>query len=222
VRAWFAFNVGSSGAAQTFGAEAPSYYWPFLWTQVPKWVWPALVLGAWWLRPRVGVAGAMAALMLVALLQTAHKEERFLYPVLVLVVAEAAPAIGALLERLRTGWQRVMVAAGVLGLTVLAEPPSTDLRGDQFRAIVKATRPAEVTGLLIVNEGLWGSGGFFYVGKRIPWLTCDWPHDPAFQAAMRDRRFNRVVTFEGRALAELQAAGFRVIGQEGRETILVR
>ena len=46
VRAWFAFNVGSSGAARTFGAEAPSYYWPFLWTQVPKWVWPALVLGA--------------------------------------------------------------------------------------------------------------------------------------------------------------------------------
>ena len=39
---------------------------------------------------------------------------------------------------------------------------------------------------------------------------------------MRDRRFNRVVTFEGRALAELQAAGFRVIGQEGRETILAR
>jgi hypothetical protein len=222
VRAWFAFNVGSSGAARTFGAEPPGYYWPFLWTQVPKWVWPALVLGVLWLRPRLGVAGAMAGLMLVALLQTAHKEERFLYPVVVLLVAEAAPALGALLERLRTGWQRVVVAAGVLGLTVLAEPPSTDLRGDQFRAIVKATRPSEVTGLLIVNEGLWGSGGFFYVGKRIPWLTCDWPHEPAFQAAMRDRRFNRVVTFEGRALAELQAAGFRIIGQEGRETILAR
>jgi phosphatidylinositol glycan class B len=222
VGAWFAFNVGSSGAARQFGAEPAGYYWPFLWTQVPKWVWPALVLGVLWLRPRLGVAGAMAGLMLVALVQTAHKEERFLYPVVVLLVAEAAPALGALLERLRTAWQRVVMAAGVLGLTLLAEPPSTDLRGDQFRAIVKATRPAEATGLLIVNEGLWGSGGFFYVGKRIPWLTCDWPHDAAFQAAMRDRRFNRVVTFEGRALPELEAAGFRVIGQEGRETILAR
>src|SRR4029453_9855759 len=112
VGAWFAFNVGSSGAARTFGAEPPGYYWPFLWTQVPKWVWPALVLGVLWLRPRLGVAGAMAGLMLVALLQTAHKEERFLYPVVVLLVAEAAPALGALLERLRTGWQRVVVAAG--------------------------------------------------------------------------------------------------------------
>ena len=39
---------------------------------------------------------------------------------------------------------------------------------------------------------------------------------------MRDRRFNRVVTFEGRALPELQAAGFKVVGVEGRETILAR
>ena len=106
--------------------------------------------------------------------------------------------------------------------TLLAAGPDRDLRGDQFRAIVKATRPAEVTGLLIVNEGIWGAGGFFYVGKHIPWLTCDFPRDAAFQVAMRDARFNRVVTFEDRALAELQAAGFRIIGREGRETILAR
>ncbi len=60
------------------------------------------------------------------------------------------------------------------------------------------------------------------MGKRIPWLTCDFPQDGAFQVAMRDRRFNRVVTFEGRALPELQAAGFKVVGVEGRETILAR
>jgi len=222
VRAWFGFNVGSAGAAQTFGAEPPGYYWPYLWGQVPLWVWPALGLGVLWLRPRVGVAAAMAALMLAALLWTTHKEERFLYPVVVLLVAEAAPGLAALLARLRAMWQRVALAAVALGLTVHAAPPDRDLRGDQFRAIVKATRPAEVTGLLIVNEGIWGSGGFFYVGKHIPWLTSDWPHDPAFQLAVRDGRFNRVVTFEGRALAELKSAGFRVIGMEGRETILAR
>jgi hypothetical protein len=222
VEAWFRFNVGSAGAARTFGAEPPGYYWPFLWKQVPLWVWPALLLGMAWLRPRVGVAGAMAALMFAALLSTAHKEERFLYPVVLLGVAEAAPGLAALPERLRAMWQRAGVLGVAAAMTVLASGPSTDLRGDQFRAIVKATRPREVTGLLIVNEGLWGAGGFFYVGKHIPWLTCDWPHDPAFQIAMRDARFNRVVTFEGRALAELQAAGFKVIGQEGRETILGR
>jgi GPI mannosyltransferase 3 len=222
VRAWFGFNVGSGGAAQTFGAEPAGYYWPFLWKQVPFWVWPTLVLGVVWLRPRVGVAAAMATLMLAALLWTTHKEERFLYPVEVLLVAEAAPGLAALLERMAGRWQRVGLATLVLLGTVLAAGPDRDLRGDQFRAIVKATRPAEVTGLLIVNEGIWGAGGFFYVGKHIPWLTCDFPRDPTFQIAMRDARFNRVVTFEDRALAEIQGAGFRIIGREGRETILAR
>lgn len=219
---WFGFNVGSAGVARTFGAEPPGYYWPFLWREVPLWTWPALALGLRWLRPRLGVAGAMAGVMLLALLRTAHKEERFLYPVVVLLVAEAAPALGALLERLKARWQRGAAAVLALASTVVAARPSMDLRGDQFRAIVKATRPAEVTGLLIVNEGLWGAGGFFYMGKHIPWLTSDWPRDGAFQAAMRDQRFNRAVTFEDRALPELQGAGFRVLGREGRETILGR
>ena len=222
VRAWFRFNVGSGGAARTFGTEPPGYYWPLLASEVPLWVWPALLYGAWKLRPRVGVPLVMAVLMLAALLQTAHKEERFLYPVVVLGVAEASAGLGALLRQLREGWRQGLVAALALVVSARAAPPSMDLRGDQFRAIVKATRPVEATGLLIVNEGLWGSGGYFYVGKRIPWLTCDWPHDGAFQMAMHDRRFNRVVTFEGRALAELQAAGFHVLGTEGRETILAR
>src|SRR5262249_44665690 len=160
VRAWFTFNVGSAGAARTFGAEPPGYYWPFLWKQTPLWVWPALVLGVAWLRPRLGVAGAMAALMLAALLWTTHKEERFLYPVEVLLVLEAAPGLALLLERMRKTWHRVGLAALALVATVFSAAPFRDLRGDQFRAIVKTTRPAEVTGLLIVNEGIWGAGGF--------------------------------------------------------------
>ena len=36
--------------------------------------------------------------MLAALQTTAHKEERFLYPVVVLLVLEAAPGLGALLR----------------------------------------------------------------------------------------------------------------------------
>jgi hypothetical protein len=73
-----------------------------------------------------------------------------------------------------------------------------------------------------VNEGVWGAGGYFYLGKRIPWVTCDWPQDFAFRQAIGDIRFNRAITFEGRALAELQAAGFRPLRQVGRETELTR
>ena len=125
--------------------------------------------------------------MLAALLWTTHKEERFLYPVEVLLVAEAAPGLAALLERMRVSWQRVGLGALALLGTVLLPGPDRDLRGDQFRAIVRATRPVEVTGLLIVNEGIWGAGGFFYVGKHIPWPTCDFPAIRPFRSpcAMR-------------------------------------
>jgi hypothetical protein len=222
VQEWFRFNVLTDAAAQMFGTEPAGYYWPFLWTETPLWVWPALLLGVAFLRPPVGIAGTMAAALLLALLRTPHKEERFLYPVLVLLVLEAAPGLGALLERLPKLAPRLVLALGVLTATLLGAPPTVDLRGDQFRALVKSARPPETTGLLIVNEGLWGAGGFFYVGKPIPWLTCDFPYDRNFVVAVRDRRFNRAITFEGRALYELQAAGFRVVGREGRETLLAR
>jgi GPI mannosyltransferase 3 len=221
VLAWASFNVLSDGAARTFGREPATYYLQFLW-EVPLWVWPGLLLTLLLCRPRLGIAGVMALGMLAALQSTAHKEERFLYPVVVLLVVEAAPGVGALLERLRRPALRAGVAVLALVATFRAAPPSVDLRGDQFRALVRAARPSEVQGLLIVNEGLWGAGGFFYLGKRIPWLTCDWPQDPNFVAALRDRRFNRAISFEGRALAELQAGGFQVVGQEGRETLLAR
>jgi hypothetical protein len=160
----------------------------------------------------------------LALTATAHKEERFLYPGLLLLVLAAAPlAAGFVLSR-KAALGRGGGIALLLGTTVL--PGffflSEDLRGDQFRAIVSATRDERTRGLLIVNEGLWGAGGFFYIGKNIPWLTCDWPRDANFQRAMRDPRFNRAVTFEGRALAELQAAGFGVVERVGRETVLSR
>ncbi|MCI0573525.1 MAG: mannosyltransferase, partial [Myxococcaceae bacterium] len=169
----------------------------------------------------VPVAVVMAAADLTALMLTAHKEERFLYPACVLLAVAAAPAVAGALTSLRTRRARTLAVTGVLavGLVPLAFAP--DVRGDQFRALVLASRPP-ATGLLIVNEGLWGAGGYFYLGRRLPWLTCDWPQDAAFRHAVGDPRFNRAITFEGRALAELQAAGFRVVGQVGRETLLER
>ncbi len=161
---------------------------------------------------------------LAAITATAHKEERFLYPALVLLVLAAAPSLATFVLGRASARSRWGLGTVALATTLLAGHffPPVDLRGDQFRAIVAATRDEGARGLLIVNEGLWGSGGFFYIGKNIPWRTCDWPHDGAFQASMADRTFNRAVTFEGRALAELQAAGFRVVGQVGRETMLAR
>jgi phosphatidylinositol glycan class B len=164
---------------------------------------------------------AMALVALASLLYTPHKEERFLYPVVVLLVLEAGPALGRLLDAL-PGLAGLTLGGAALVFSLYSQGSTIDARGDQFRALVRSARGPTVTGLLIVNEGLWGAGGFFYLGKHIPWLTCDWPSDGAFRAAMADARVNRAVTFEGRALDALQSAGFRVTGTVGRETQLER
>jgi GPI mannosyltransferase 3 len=222
--AWTRFNVLSDGAVRAFGAQPPSFYLPLLLAFLPAWVWPFLAYGLLRPgpgRPRVGLALAMALFALLAQLLTAHKEERFLYPVVVLLVLEAALALGRLLDGVPRLLGATLATAALLS-SLLSQGTTLDARGDQFRALVQSARSPGVTGLLIVNEGLWGSGGFFYLGKHIPWLTCDWPTDGAFRAAMQDARFNRAVTFEGRALDALEAAGFRVQGHVGRETLLER
>jgi phosphatidylinositol glycan class B len=222
--AYVRFNVLSDGAARNFGASPPDYYVPVLLSALPLWAWLAVPLGLGALRRLSVSLPLFCALVYVAAVSaTPHKEERFLYPALVLLVLAAAPIVTAwLVQAPREAMLRWGGAALVSTLASAAYYPPQDPRGDEFRAIVAATRDSKATGLLIVNEGFWGAGGFFYVGKNIPWLTCDWAHEPNFQRAISDPTFNRAVTFEGRALPELQAAGFRVVDQVGRETILTR
>ncbi|WP_375757451.1 glycosyltransferase family 39 protein [Corallococcus exercitus] len=224
-RAYVDYNVLSGRAAEAFGASPPGFYWEPLLQAVPLWAWAAVPLS---LVPLVRFRAlslplTCAAVYTAVLLTTPHKEERFLYPALVVALLAAASQLAASIAALPRPGLRGAGAVLALSLGFLHGQgfPSNDLRADQFRAIVRATR-GDATGLLIVNEGLWGSGGFFYIGRNIPWRTCDWPRDAAFQASIRDRAFNRAVTFEGRALEELQAAGFRVVRQVGRETILAR
>ncbi|TSC34472.1 mannosyltransferase [Corallococcus sp. Z5C101001] len=223
--AYLRYNVISGEAAAAFGASPPDFYRQPLLRAVPLWAWAALPLSVGpLLRLRaLSLPLTCAVVYTAVLLITPHKEERFLYPGLVVGLLAAAAQLAVAITRLSRPGMRGGVAVLALGLGFVHATgfPSQDLRADQFRAIVRATR-GDATGLLIVNEGLWGSGGFFYVGRNIPWRTCDWPHDAAFQASIRDRAFNRAVTFEGRALTELQSAGFHVVRQVGRETILAR
>ena len=225
--AYLNFNVFTDGAARDYGVNPPGFYVPVLLYALPFWLWLTVPLGLEALRRRAVSLPLFCALVYLAVLTaTPHKEERFVYPALVLLVLAAAPAMAGWLVSLASLATKLRWGPAALALATTVAPaafyPPQDMRADQFRAIVAATRPRDVTGLLIVNEGLWGSGGFFYIGKNIPWLTCDWPQDWAFQRAVGDPAFNRAITFEGRALAELKAAGFREVGQVGRETILAR
>jgi phosphatidylinositol glycan class B len=227
LQAYLRFNLLSDGAVRNFGESPPGFYVPVLLAALPFWAWLAVPLGLSALRRRSVSLPLFCALVYVAAVSaTPHKEERFLYPALMLIVLAAAPAVASWLvtqaqQSTQLRWGTAALALATTVASAVAYPPQ-DLRGDQFRAIVAATRDDKATGLLIVNEGLWGAGGYFYIGKNLPWATCDWPYDYAFQRAMADPAFNRAVTFEGRALPELQAAGFRVVEQVGRETVLVR
>jgi hypothetical protein len=223
--AYLRFNVLSDRAVFHFGSSPASYYLLPIARAAPIWIWPTIAAVLWTRRFRVPPWLFLAAVYIAVLFRTPHKEERFLYPALVLLVVGAAPEAVRVLQKLR---QPILRIALLFGLSILSFGTYYSLnelwpvRGDEFRAIVKATRPPDATGLVIVNEGLWGSGGFFYIGRPIPWLTCDWPSDPMFQLAMRDRRFNRAVTYDERALAELEASGFTPIEKLGEATILAR
>lgn len=217
------FNVFSGDAAEQFGRSPPWFYAGPLLSFFPLWA-PLGMAGLLRHRSHRRPAYALwgSAVYLGALLLTAHKEERFLYPAALVAWMDLGPAAAAwLLLRIPNGALRKGAVAAMLTASLATFPLQPDVRGDQFRAIVRATR-AGARGLLIVNEGLWGAGGFFYIGKQIPWLTCDWPQDAAFVQAMRDMRFNRAVSFEGRAIDALEQAGFRTVERIGRATILSR
>ena len=224
VGAWAAFNVLSDGAAKTFGREPAGYYVPFLFGQATA----------------LGVAGARPDLLALPvgrrprrarwpwpcssrLQTTAHKEERFLYPVVVLLVLEAAPGLGALLRSRAT--YRCSGGGGGAG-------PGDDLpRGSARRSISEGTSSGRWSARRDLARSRVCSSSTRGCGARVAsstWASASrgspatGPTTRNFVAAVRDPRFNRAISFEGRAIAELESAGFHVVGQEGRETVLAR
>lgn len=216
------FNVFSDAAARSFGASPWHYYFAPLLSALPVWVWLGL--------PAMSAPGRRApslplfcsVLYLLALSATAHKEERFLYPALVLLaLAAAAPAARLLFEGRRLRWEGAALALG-LSLLPWGYYPAGETRGDMFHAIISLARQPGATGLLVVNEGPWGVGGSFYLGRKLPWLTAIWPHEPNFRHAVGNLTYNRALAYDGRGVPELEAAGFRQVGRMGRATLLVR
>ncbi len=223
LRAYLDFNLFSGAAAAQFGREPDSFYAGVLARGLAPWAWPGLAFAAWKQAPRVSLLLTCGVAYLGAITAAAHKEPRFIYPALFLLAVAAAPGALGLLARVHRADLRAGLAAALLAVSLAPLAYTPDLavqRGDQFRALVHASRGA--TGLLVVNEGLWGAGGYFYLGKQIPWAVCDFPYDAAFRAALAEPLVNRVVTYDGRGLDALVAGGFRVVEQIDRATVLAR
>ncbi|MEW5743216.1 MAG: glycosyltransferase family 39 protein [Myxococcota bacterium] len=229
-RAYVDYNVLSGQAARSFGALPGWYYFQRLFLAP----WAVLGLLLWkWNKPArswLFVVGAVGYFAVIS--WTSHKEDRFLYPTLVLLSVAGTPAFVDWLWRRRMDrTPRALAAIAALAgvaFFVFANPFAPQ-RKEQFQLERKAS--AEATGLVIMNEGVWGAGGFFYVGGNKPWCTCDFPYEPCFQMAARDPRFNRGLYWSGgpaeaerdaNSLAAFQAAGFRVVEVRGQATLLAR
>jgi hypothetical protein len=230
-RAYLDFNVTSGKAAQQFGSLPAWYY--LLRLAVAPWAVAGLLLWRWRSGERLWLPVAASLGYLLVVSATAHKEERFLYPALVLLSVAGTPALVAhLAARWSAPRTRALLALCLAGGAAFFVVPSpwAPQREEQFQLQVQASRGA--TGLVILNEGLWGSGGFFYLGQNLPWFTCDFPEDPRFQAAMADPRFNRGLSWsngneaerprDARAEQAFLAAGFKLADRRGQASLYVR
>jgi hypothetical protein len=208
------YNVLTDEGARAMGsAPAWAYARPALaWT--PFWIiaGAALALRA----PSLPLVGAAA--YVAALLVTPHKEDRFLYPAIVLFALAAAPALDRSLRgRASERWVAAFIVAD--GAARLLFP--FELRGDEMRATVAATRSDETTGLLVMGENEWGTGGHFMMGRDIPLATCAGPDDPRFERAVADARFTHVVALKG-IDDSLASRGYRPTERVGRYTVWSR
>lgn len=249
------------GKSASFGTSPWHYYLPRLFAPV------GLVgVALWgWSRARAWLFLVPALVYLVSVSATPHKEERFLYPMLVLLLVAGVPAfvqlVAAALGRLPEAparWMTGPVGKGVAGVTVvavlafwpLALMPTVEeevLRGfrpqrpELTRLTARASR--EGTGLVVMNEGLWGAGGAFWMNgsnlmlrgaDRAPtadhwWCTCDFPEEPCFQAAQQLGALNRIILMEpltperlAHARERFEAAGFSLADRDGQGLYFVR
>jgi hypothetical protein len=228
--AYVEFNVTSGRAAQTFGAEPTWYYGAHFF--IAPWAALGLLLWRWNRAARSGLFVAAALGYLAAISATSHKEARFVYPTLVLLSVAGTPAFVEWFWRRRNDtFARVLAPLAIAGgLSFFVFPnPLAPQRKEQFQ--LERAASAEATGIVLMNEGLWGAGGYFYAGGNKPWCTCDFPQESCFQRAAHDARFNRGIYWSGgpaeaerdaAAVAAFEAAGFRVVERRGQATLFAR
>ncbi|MBL8950223.1 MAG: glycosyltransferase family 39 protein [Myxococcaceae bacterium] len=203
LRQYLDFNVFSGKAAAQFGQDPYTIYLPYL-AMLAPWVWLGIPK-----RPS-GIFVAAGLAYLAAIFFTAHKEVRFIYPAMVML---SVGAVGASLEVLSKRGLGLTAAATAASLTFFFfETPLKPDRPEQFRLTARAW--PEATGFFIIPEGTWGAGGYFWLGKNIPWFTCDFPQQ--FAPAVQDARFNRAINIDNHYDAELTASGFQILQRDGR------
>jgi hypothetical protein len=153
----------------------------------------------------------------------AHKEIRFLAPLLPLFVAIAAgPAWRTLSQRVRS--RRVM--GGLVGVYALSSLAAATvqmpggLATEQIDALVFAGQDASLTGLIVAGQQEWNISGRFYLRRDVPLLVRPENRVRELDGALTEPVFSHVLV-NGTALEaqQVEAAGFCVLRRWGRAVL---
>ena len=213
------FNI-VKGKAGGFGR---SPWWAYLPALGVIWVAPCLVGWRWNERLRASLPLIASLVYLGSITSVPHKEDRFVYPAALVMLMVSAPAFVWLAARLSARLPGPAVIAATL-LSVPLVPDGLLPKGSELIELtVRAQR--EGSGLLIVQAGLWGSGGSFFArGSNLMrlgddvrptatrrWCTADDAGDPCFARAIADESVRRAIVLDPTAATTLALtnAGFR-------------
>lgn len=205
--AYFHFNFVRGGANQ-FGTRPWWWYAPILAGMAPMLLaWPFFQ----GLKRRDVVVGAFATYLLVVS-ALAHKEARFLVPLLPLFVAIAAAPAWQLLSRWLHSPRALAVLAVLYGLSSLSAATlqrTNGLRADVTDAFVHLSREADLQGLAVAGLGAWQTGGRFYLHRQVPLALFEAEQAEELQSHLRQQRPSHVLVRDQAASPELlRATGY--------------
>ncbi len=203
------FNI-LAGGSEKFGIKPWWWYLPTLAGMVP-------LLLAWHfgrgLARRDLLVGAFAVYLGVVM-ALAHKEVRFLAPLLPLFVALAAgPAWRTLSQRVRSR-RAVGGLVGVYALSSLAAATVQMPGGlctEQIDALVFAGQDPALTGILVAGQKEWNVSGRFYLRRDVPILVRPEHQVRELYGPLQEPQFSHVLVHKA-AIGEheLETAGFCV------------
>jgi GPI mannosyltransferase 3 len=217
------FNILSGAGPDRFGSSPWSFYLPWLLVAPSAWFWPAIAIAAahrWKAERRPdspsGLLLFCAAVYLLTICATPHKEQRFLYPALILATVAAAPVWLALLRRLPPFAAGIGVLASLAaGLVLLTfDTRFVPKNSADFLLVIRASR--EGRGVVQCPTSTSSATGQFYAGDT-PWIQCKRPRRlKSLAAIIRDSRYDRVVLPDKDGQRVLSPHGFvRLGGSKG-------
>ncbi|HEY3452029.1 MAG TPA: glycosyltransferase family 39 protein [Myxococcales bacterium] len=169
-------------------------------------------------RPRLELYCLATYLLGMSLL--AHKEPRFLVPLLPLYVALAAGPAAQTWERLASAaaWKRGLLVALYAGSSIAAATVqrTAGQRTEIIDAQVQVGRDPRLTGLVVGGAAWWRTGGQFYLHRDVPQFFAQGATGEQVTRALADPRYSHAIAEGDELSAErLAGAGFVLERRDG-------